>query len=174
MSDRFLIYINRILTSEGGYTSDRHDAGNWTDGVVGGGTLKGTKFGISAAAYPMLDIVNLTREQAIEIYRNDYWLKIHGDTLPEAVAFGVLDGAVNSGVSRSVAWLQRAAGVLGDGVWGQQTSAAIAVSNPIQLLLKYTSYRLKFMTDTMGWKNYSSGWARRVAVNLSFAADDIK
>lgn len=174
MSDRFLIYINRILQHEGGYTSDRNDSGNWTSGVVGSGVLKGTKFGISAAAYPTLDIANLTKEQAIEIYRTDYWLKIHGDTLPEAVAFGVLDGAVNSGVSRSVAWLQRAAGVLGDGVWGPQTTAAIAVANPVQLLLKYTSYRLKFMTDAMGWKNYSSGWAGRIAVNLSYAAEDLK
>lgn len=174
MSDRFLIYINRILQTEGGYTTDRHDSGNWTDGVVGGGTLKGTKFGISAAAYPSLDIVNLTKEQAIEIYRTDYWLKIHGDTLPEAVAFGVLDGAVNSGVSRSVAWLQRAAGVLGDGVWGPVTQAAIKVADPVQLLLKYTSYRLKFMTTTSGWRNYSAGWATRISINLSYAAEDLK
>lgn len=174
MSDRFLTYINRVLTSEGGYTSARHDAGNWTDGVVGGGVLKGTKFGISAAAYPSLDIVNMTKEQAIEIYRADYWLKIHGDSLPDAVAFGVLDGAVNSGISRSVAWLQRAAGILGDGVWGKQTEAALAVADPFQLLLKYTALRLKFLTNTTGWKNYGAGWTARVANNLSYAADDLK
>lgn len=174
MSDRFLIYINRILVHEGGYTTDRHDAGNWTDGVVGGGTLKGTNFGISAAAYPTLDIAKLTKEQAIEIYRTDYWLKIHGDSLPDAVAFGALDGAVNSGVARSVAWLQRAAGVLGDGVWGKETEAAIKIADPIQLILRYTSYRLKFMTTAGGWKNYGAGWANRIAVNLSLAADDLK
>lgn len=174
MSERFLVYINRVLKNEGGYTTDRHDAGNWTDGVVGGGTLKGTKFGISAASYPSLDIINLTREQAIEIYRTDFWLKIHGDSLPEAVAFAVLDGAVNSGVSRSVAWLQRAAGVLGDGMWGKQTEAAIAVVDPIHLLLKYTAYRLKFMTTTSGWRNFGAGWASRISENLLYAGEDIK
>ena len=174
MSTRFNVYINRILQSEGGYSNDRHDPGNWTEGVVGGGILKGTKYGISAASYPGLDIVNLTKEQAIDIYHADFWTHIHGDTLPEAVAFGVLDGAVNSGVSRSVAWLQRAAGVLGDGVWGPQTSAAVSVANPVQLLLRYTAYRLKFMTTAGGWKYYSAGWANRISTNLIFASDDIK
>lgn len=173
MSDKFLPYINRILTNEGGYTTDRHDAGNWTDGVVGGGTLKGTKFGISAASYPSLDIANLTKDQAIEIYRTDFWLKIHADRLPDGVAYAALDGAVNSGVARSIGWVQRAAGVLGDGVWGTETATAVGVASPVQLLIKYTALRLQFMTNASGWNNYGKGWVARIATNLMYAAGDL-
>ena len=48
---------------EGGYAFDPADPG----GV--------TKFGISKAAYPLLDIVHLTRDQAVAIYYRDYWVK---------------------------------------------------------------------------------------------------
>lgn len=43
-------------------TDDRNDKGNWTGGRVGVGQLKGTKYGISAAAYLHLGIKSLTLE----------------------------------------------------------------------------------------------------------------
>ena len=49
-----------VIGHEGGYTSDARDPGNWTGGAVGQGACKGTQWGISAAAYPALDIAGLT------------------------------------------------------------------------------------------------------------------
>ena len=48
-----------LIGHEGGYTNNPNDPGNWTGGKVNSGTLRGTKYGISAASYPTLDIKNL-------------------------------------------------------------------------------------------------------------------
>jgi lysozyme family protein len=55
---------------EGGFTLNPKDSGNWTGGKIGVGELKGSNFGISAAAYPKLDIKNLTREKVRPLYLN--------------------------------------------------------------------------------------------------------
>jgi len=76
MSDSaFNSAVQIVLRDEGGYTADPRDAGNWTGGRVGAGALKGTNFGISAAQYPNLDIEGLTRDEAIEIWRRNWWEK---------------------------------------------------------------------------------------------------
>ena len=58
-----------VLNMEGGLSTDRNDKGNYTPS----GEFKGTKFGIVRTPYPHLDIANPTREQALDIYRRDYW-----------------------------------------------------------------------------------------------------
>ena len=65
MTPLFLAAFNVTFAAEG-ETLDRtpSDRGNWTSGVIGVGTLVGSKFGISAATYPTLDIPNLTRDGA--------------------------------------------------------------------------------------------------------------
>src|SRR5690606_2973445 len=63
MNELFLHAVEVVLEHEGGYVHDPHDPGGET------------KFGISKRQYPDLDIANLTREQAIEIYRRDWWDK---------------------------------------------------------------------------------------------------
>ena len=40
-----------VVASEGGFTDNPADPGNWTSGRVGSGICRGTKFGISAAAH---------------------------------------------------------------------------------------------------------------------------
>ena len=62
--DNFARCLAFTLRSEGGFTDNRADPGNWTGGQVGAGELRGTNFGISAAAYPQLDIANLTAAMA--------------------------------------------------------------------------------------------------------------
>ena len=155
-----------LIGNEGAYTADPKDRGNWTSGQVGVGQLNGTKYGISAASYPALDIKNLTLDQAKQIYRADFWTKFGGDLLDPALAFQVFDGAVNSGVSPSIKWLQSAAGVTADGVMGPQTQAAVAAKKPAALLAGYNGYRLLFMTQVASWPTYSKGWAARIANNL--------
>ena len=54
--------------------------------AVNSGELRGTKFGVSASAYPTLDIADLTLETAQEIYRHDYWMPLQGNALPLKLA----------------------------------------------------------------------------------------
>ncbi len=97
MRDYFQRYVKIILELEGGgkITVD-------TGGI--------TKYGISKKAYPNLDIEKLTEEEAIEIYRRDYWERIKGDEIAgisEVLAFCVFDYSVNSGVWGASAMLQK-------------------------------------------------------------------
>ncbi len=156
-----------VLGSEAGYSDNPNDPGNWTEGRVGRGICKGTKFGISASAYPTLDIPTLDQDQAKTLYRRDYWEHISGDSLPPPLALLVFDAAVNSGVHRSVIWLQEALSVAADGVVGPATLAAIEPATHgsgggINLCSEYLSRRLLFMTGLPSWNYFGAGWARRL------------
>src|SRR5690625_2563288 len=165
VADHFDTFIRRILSHEGGYSSDRTDPGNWTGGRVGAGKLLGTKYGIAANTYPHLDIPNLTWDQAAQIYRKDYWKASGADKLPPSVGFQLLDGAVNSGIRRATQWLQRAAGVADDGIIGPITRRAIVAADPADLVMRFLAERLDFMTGLSTWPKFGRGWARRIAAN---------
>lgn len=154
--------IQRVLAHEGGYVNDPNDPGGET------------KFGISKRSYPNVDIKNLTREQAIAIYKTDFWDRVHGDELPPVIAFQALDFAVNSGIGTAVRKLQAAAGVADDGNWGPVTRSAVAAWQPAELALLYLAERLDFMRKLRAWPNFSSGWAARIAENARYAARDLK
>lgn len=162
----------RLLPIEGGYSDDRRDPGNYTGGKVGVGKLLGTKYGIAANTYPNEDIRNLTWDRAKFLYKRDFWDKVHADSLPGAVAYNALDGAINSGGKRSIQWLQKAAGVADDGLWGAFTRAAVAKCDPNDLLLRYNAYRLDYLTRLSTWPTYGKGWARRISHNLIVGSED--
>lgn len=93
--------LSRILQNEGGFTADPDDRGNWTTGIIGKGELKGTKYGISAMAFPNLDIKNLDLATAEKIFVEKYFAKIPlVDS--EAYQYQLYDHAVNAGVSRAL------------------------------------------------------------------------
>jgi len=81
--------IVKTLAREGGakFTDDPNDSGG------------ATKYGISQKAYPNLDIRSLTEQQARDIYKRDYWDRIHGDDITsQTIAENIFDTAVNMGV----------------------------------------------------------------------------
>lgn len=168
----FPTYINRILSHEGGYTNDRRDPGNWTGGKVGVGQLKGTKFGIAANTYPKLDIKNLTREKAIEIYKRDFWDAVEADRLPQGMGFQMLDAAVNHGIGNAKRMLQTAARVAADGIIGPVTRAAVAAMDPADLALLFMAARIEFYAGLSKFDTFGRGWMRRMVGNLRYAADD--
>lgn len=172
MADQFDTFIRRILSHEGGYSADPKDPGNWTGGRVGAGKLLGTKYGIAANTYPHLNIKALTWDDAVAIYRRDFWKASKADILPPAVGFQLLDGAVNSGIGRAGRWLQRAARVADDGVIGPATRAAVSSADPSDLVMRFLAERLEFMTGLTNWPDHGKGWARRIAANLRHGAED--
>lgn len=84
--DYFDRCVTFVLKQEGGYVNDPHDAGGETN------------FGISKRAYPSIDIKSLTREEAIEIYRDDYWKTIGCEKMDWPLCLIVFDTAVNMGL----------------------------------------------------------------------------
>lgn len=103
--------IDVILKNEGGYVNHPADPGGETN------------FGITKARYPELDIKNLTKEQAREIYLKDFWEPMRVEQLVSAdLALHVFDFGVNAGRSRAVRLLQRLAGTTIDGLLGPVTA----------------------------------------------------
>lgn len=158
--DQFRTFIERLLSHEGGYVNHPADPGGET------------KWGISKRSYPKVNIRNLSREAAIEIYRTDFWQRSQADDLPPAVGFQLLDAAVNSGIGQATRWLQKAAGVADDGVIGPVTLAALQCADPNDLVLRFNAERLEFMTRLSTWDKFGKGWARRIAGNLRLASQD--
>lgn len=152
-----------VVGEEGGYSADPADAGNWTGGAVGVGVLLGTKYGISAAAYPALDIEHLTLADAQAIYRRDYWDRIAGNDLADALALTVFDSAVNQGVFRASTILQSAVGVTQDGDIGPETLAAVAHADVLDTLAQVTWLRQCSYYSDAAWKIYGHGWSKRLA-----------
>jgi lysozyme family protein len=164
--------FDRLIGHEGDLSTDRTDPGNWTGGAVGMGELNGTKFGISAASYPHLDIKNLTRLGARSIYLTDFWGPIGGEKLELGIAFQAFDFAANSGIGTAIRYLQRALGVADDGHWGPVSQAAIEKVTETDLIMLLLAERLELMTKLSGWQGNSRGWARRIAGNLRYAVQD--
>lgn len=147
---------------EGGHVNDPRDPGGET------------KFGISRRSYPKLDIRALTRDQAIDLYRRDYWDQAGCATLPPKLAVAVFDCAVNQGVGVALRLLQKAAGVGVDGVIGPQSRKAIEAACEADLLVQFLGWRLRRYAFTANASTHMRGWANRVLYLQQFLATEIK
>lgn len=150
--------FSRLIDSEGGYVNDPADPGGET------------KFGISKRSYPDVDIANLTLDGAKAIYLRDFWNPL-GDAHP-AIKFQAFDFAVNSGIGTAIRKLQLAVGVADDGHWGPKSAAALAAMDLNDVLMRFAAQRLLFMTSLSTWAEFGKGWARRIAKDLLYAAED--
>lgn len=159
-TDSFNRAIDRILAHEGGYVNDPKDPGGETN------------YGISKRAYPNEDIKALTRDKAKVIYRRDYWDAIKGDQMHPAVAFQVMDAAVNHGVSWASKTLQRAAQVTVDGKVGPKTITA-ANANPRRTIDQFNDYREAFYQKLPTFGRFGRGWLARLEQNRKFANEDL-
>ena len=154
MKNRFDICFDRLIGHEGGYVDDPDDPGGETN------------FGISKRSYPSVVIRNLTRSQAKNIYRSDYWGKPQCENLPLGVDYLVFDRAVNSGVSASVKALQRSVGASPDGMIGRRSLAAIAALSAAKIIdrlaieraIHYTNLVIKRSKS----RKYLRGWMKRL------------
>jgi lysozyme family protein len=172
-SSSFQFCFDTVVAIEAGFTNTSSDPGNWTGGKIGSGQLKGTKYGISAASYPNLDIANLTLAQAEQIYYNDYWLPIQGDKLAEPVALIVFDGAINQGTKTAVKALQSAIGTFVDGNLGPITLTTIETFTKFyggqylcSLILRARLF--SYMQDS-NFGTFKNAWTQRL-FNISLTA----
>jgi lysozyme family protein len=125
-----------------------------------------TRWGVSQRSYPLLDIRNLTKERAIDIYYQDYWLK--GDfellTNPDLI-LDLFDMSVNVGLRTAIKLLQRMVGTIDDGYIGQITTNAIS-SFEDDIVEEYKKRRKLFYVTLAQNKPtlrvFLKGWLARV------------
>ena len=150
--------FTRLLGHEGRYANHPFDPG--------GETCWGVTVAVARAnGYEGL-MRDLTVDQARVIYRREYWDSCKADLVSDQVKFPLFDGAVNSGVSQSIKWLQIAVGVTDDGVIGPVTLAAEKMQNGAVTVAKMLGHRLQFMSSLPTWQSFGRGWANRIAKNL--------
>lgn len=157
--ERFRHAVEVVLRHEGGYVHDPADPGGET------------KYGISKRSYPELDIAALTREQAIEIYRRDWWDRYRYDELHDlGVATKVFDLVVNMGPAQAHRILQRAIVFEGqriqvDGIIGPITRAAANACDPERLvqLIRYKAaeYYYALVKARPEKRKFLLGWLNR-------------
>lgn len=144
-----------LLKHEGGYSDHKDDPGGRT------------RFGITEAVAREVgyrgDMRELPLDLAKRIYKDRYWDTVKAEQLPPAVRYVVFDAAVNSGPGQAAKWLQRALGVVDDGVIGPKTLAAANAANPDALKMRMLGQRLRFMAGLTNWPAFSRGWAIRIA-----------
>lgn len=92
LDDLFPRCVEFVLREEGGYSNDPQDKGGETN------------YGICKRDHPDLDIKNLTKEQAIEIYRAEYWEPSGAPAHEWPLCLAVFDAAVLQGPRRAKAW----------------------------------------------------------------------
>lgn len=157
-ADNFDQCLAVTLVQEGGFSNDPHDPGG------------ATNFGITIADYKEFkgtdvtpeDVKNMTKEEAVEIYRTKYWNPMRCAEMPKGVDLAVFDFGVNSGNSRSIKFLQQILGVTADGSLGPITMAAVNASDPHGLVQQLCARRLAFLQGLKTFEFFGKGWTRRV------------
>ena len=147
--------IDNVLESEGGLVNDKNDKGGLTN------------MGISQRAYPDLDIKNLTRKAAKQIYYEDYWTPSKSEHLPNQLREVYFDMVVNFGRRGAAKVLQQACNgkntykIKEDGIVGTATIGAAKNLEPDRLrayrVLKFAKIVIKKPTQEKFW----FGWFRR-------------
>jgi lysozyme family protein len=162
--------LDQIIANEGGFQDDPRDTGNYA-----GDRLLGTNYGITPNALASFrgvsvdevtreDIENLTKEDAMEIYAQDYYYRPGYDKIQnDDLKANVVDMAVNAGAPQATRLLQRIIGTDVDGILGPMTLQAINDSGVNTN--DYSTERKRFYLDiTMSDPTklaYLPGWVNR-------------
>lgn len=148
----------RVYADEGGYTDDPKDPGGPTNyGITIFDARKYWKPNATA-----LDVKNMPKSVAADIYRKHYATPMRYDDLPAGVDYSVLDAAINSGVGRAPPWLAKALGVAYTSLAALIGPATQSIDK-VALIKKYWSIRLSFLHGLSTWSHFGLGWGRRCA-----------
>jgi lysozyme family protein len=113
-TDIFSRCIEVILKNEGGLVDNPYDPGGLTN------------FGICQRNYPELDIKNLTRNEAIQIYFRDYWSPMNLHNIEDELSIlHIFDMGVNAGIRIGIKIAQRIVGAEVDGFIGPESESKI-------------------------------------------------
>jgi lysozyme family protein len=169
--ERFLLAYNFMLANEGNFVDMVEDRGG------------ATRFGVSLAFLKSMfkngslwvdvnkdnkidenDLLHLTYDQIRHIYFNQFWKPI-SKIKPLTLATKVFDMAVNCGVGQAIKLLQKALGVVVDGIIGKQTLSAIQNGDEKDIITKFVYATSEFYKNIVAknssQKVFLTGWLNR-------------
>lgn len=183
--------MGKLLQKEGKYSNNQTDRG------------KETYKGISRVMHPSWDgwaIIDELKKEGkafpsnlephtvlqslvLEFYKKEFWDKVRGDDIPEALASEMFDTAVNQGEGTAIKYLQSALNALNrnaslymdmpvDGGFGPATMACLTAylkTDKLELLLKVMnvlqgSTYLSIMKSDPEQETFARGWFSRVEI----------
>ncbi len=169
--DRFDEIMETVLKLEGGFVDNDYDDGGPTNlGITH--TVLAEWRGVSDVSRD--EVKNLTKAEAIDIFRDRYWKKVSGPSLPQPVDLIVMDGAVNHGVVVMSKFLQVRLGVNDDGRIGKATLEALAARTSkkaavYDLAVELADDRKARYTNHHDAKHFLPGWRNRLNHVMSVA-----
>jgi lysozyme family protein len=149
----FFTAVTKTLEYEGGLVDNPNDPGGLTN------------FGIALRKHPEFTedyIRNLTKVQAIDIYRQKYWGLLYSKIDDQALANSLFDFGVTSGPYQAVEVLQTTFMLPEHGVMDERTLERINSLRPRQLRIEFTVARLKFYTAIPQPKDWHAWFTRTI------------
>lgn len=162
--------LNFTLKYEGGYVNHPNDPGGPTNFGITQNVLAGWR----GRPVSSTDVRNMSRDEAADIYRANYWRAVRGDDLPAGVDLVVWDYGVNSGPSRAIKALQKALGVKSDGFIGAATLDAASKADPHTLVIDICAQRQKFVRGLTTYKTFGKGWEKRISACKALALSMVR
>ena len=143
------------LQHEGGYVNNPHDKGG------------PTKYGITQADMPGVDISQITTDQAVAYYAEHYWKTLYSQINDQSLANKLFDMGVLFGVGTAVKLLQISLSegitVVPDGIFGVNT---LAVTNERGDVNKYRIVLYNHAMEVVNRNPQDSiflhGWTTRI------------
>lgn len=160
MKEDFDRAMKLVLVYEGGKDDDPVDPGGRTNqGII---QREYTAYRLRKGL-PNRDVFLMENAERDDIYRVQYGNKVQFDDLPPGIDVVVYDGAVNSGVTQSVKWVQRALGLNADGVLGAVTMQRIQDHPDHDILIRdILDRRRAFLKALKTFWHFGKGWMARV------------
>lgn len=164
---KFRFAVEMVLRHEGGFVNDPQDPGGATNFGVSLRWLRslGKTGDIDGDGdVDWFDVRNLTRDQAIELYRGQWWDRYGYERITHnGVCMKVFDLAVNMGAAPAHRLLQRALRAVGtsvveDGVLGAKTLAATNAADGRSLVAALRSEAAGFYRGLVVAKQERSKW----------------
>lgn len=158
--------IENIIKVEGGFVNDPSDSGGATRYGITIATLSAWR----ECEVTVDDVKKLTKDEAMDIYRAEYYFKPSIDSLPMALQGHVLDCCINMGARGGVKLLQQAINALGgsikvDGIIGPVTREQCAQCDHKQLTNTLVDHRIKFYEELAARRpkdrRFLKGWLLR-------------
>lgn len=164
---QFMRCVEIILRHEGGYVDHPNDPGGATNLGITHKTLAAWR----GEPVTRDDVRNLTREEACDIYRANYWNALNCDNLPAGVDLVTFDFGVNAGVTRSAKMLQKIVHVEQDGQVGPITFGAVRAIEASFIVAAFSDARLEYYRSLRHWDTFGRGWSRRTAETRAAALE---
>lgn len=154
MSDP-LVSIHKTLVNEGGYTDNPADSGGPTN------------MGVTQADVPDIPIKDLTVEQAVAYYQQNFVKKYYAQIYDQFILDKLFDMSVLLGVGTAVKILQGLyPGEAVDGIFGPSTLERVNHSEPISLLASYKTALVAHVVQVVASnpkdRVFFAGWVRRI------------